>query len=199
MILIWTGRGERRNRQRIFLPQLRKKSKNGWIGKTTLKHLEEYQSWSVLKKLHVCFLSADATVENCYLETLYSKTKEGHYVTTDSIDMDKRTQQSNVRTSLALIRTLDAEKRTHLAELRTGIGILTIPMSLLTILIATSNYYSIESVLSFIVGLVFGIIALALIGTYLVVQAFQKIRKTEALRDSCKEISCLIEELQDHE
>lgn len=117
-------------------------------------------------------------------------------MTTDSTDLDKRTRHSNVRTSLALIRTLDAEKRTHLAELRTGIGILTIPMSLLTILIATSNYYSIESVLSFIVGLVIGIIALAIVGTYLVVQAFQKIRKTEGLRDSCKDISGLIVEYQ---
>jgi uncharacterized membrane protein YidH (DUF202 family) len=118
------------------------------------------------------------------------------YVTTDSSDMDRRTQQSNVRTSLALIRTLGAEKRTHLAELRTGIGILTIPMSLLTILIATSNYYSIESVLPFIVGLVIGIIALAIVGTYLVAQAFQKIKKTEKLRNSCKDISCLIDEYQ---
>ncbi|MHA1137686.1 MAG: hypothetical protein ACTSSE_14485 [Candidatus Thorarchaeota archaeon] len=112
----------------------------------------------------------------------------------DLDDMDNRTLQSDMRTSLALIRTLDAEKRTHLAELRTGIGILTIPMSLLTILIATSNFYSIDTVLSFIVGLVIGIIALATVGTYLVVQAFRKIRKTEELRGSCKDISYLIEE-----
>ncbi|TFG28757.1 hypothetical protein EU528_10745 [Candidatus Thorarchaeota archaeon] len=121
-------------------------------------------------------------------------------MTKDSNDLDNRTHhQSEMRTSLALIRTIDAEKRTHLAELRTGIGILTIPMSLLTILIATSNYYSVDSVLSFIVGIVIGIVALASVGSYLVIQALQKIKKTEKLRDSCKDITCLLEEHQIHD
>ncbi|MCJ7818149.1 MAG: hypothetical protein MUP60_04815 [Candidatus Thorarchaeota archaeon] len=115
-------------------------------------------------------------------------------MTPDPKDMDERTRQSNVRTSLALIRTIDAEKRTHLAELRTGIGILTIPMSLLTILIATSNYYSVDSVLSFVFGLVLGIIALSSVGAYLVIRSLQKIKATEKLRKEFKDISCLLEE-----
>jgi len=135
-------------------------------------------------------------VENYQPETRYSKINEGTTLTPDSNDLDEHTSQSEMRTTLALIRTIDAEKRTHLAELRTGIGILTIPMSLLTILIATSNYYSIDSVLSFIVGLVIGIIALASVGAYLVIRALQKIRKNEKLRGSCKDISCLLDEHQ---
>ena len=105
----------------------------------------------------------------------------------------------DIRTSLAIIRTIDAEKRTHLAELRTGIGILTIPLSLLTILIATSDYYTINMVLPFIVATVIGIIALSIIGTYLVVQALMKIRNTEKLRANCKDVSCLLEEYQNGE
>lgn len=120
----------------------------------------------------------------------------GPTLTPNSKDLDEQTNQSNIRTTLALIRTIDSEKRTHLAELRTGIGILTVPLSLLTILIATSNYYSIDSALSFIIGLVIGIIALASVGSYLVIQALQKIRKNENLRASCKDISCLLEEHQ---
>lgn len=120
-------------------------------------------------------------------------------LTGDSDDMDESTSKSEMRTSLALIRTIDAEKRTHLAELRTGIGILTIPMSLLTILIATSNYYSIDSVLSFIVVLVIGIIALATVGSYLVIRALQKIKTNEKLRASCEDISCLLEKHQNSE
>lgn len=120
-------------------------------------------------------------------------------LTTDSPELDERILQSNMRTSLALIRTLDAEKRTHLAELRTGIGILTIPMSLLTILIATSNYYSVDTVLSFIVGLALGIIALSTIGAYLVIRSLQKIKATEKLRDSIDDITCLIEKHQNSE
>ena len=127
------------------------------------------------------------------------KTNEVTTLTGDSNNNNERTQQIEIRTSLALIRTIDAEKRTHLAELRTGIVILTIPMSLLTILIATSNYYSVNSVLSFIVGLVIGIVALASIGAHLVIRSLQKIKKTEKLRDSCKDVACLIEEHQNSE
>ena len=128
------------------------------------------------------------------LQIHYTKNNEVTALTPDSNDIDERTQQSSMRTSLALIRTIDAEKRTHLAELRTGIGILTIPMSLLTILIATSNYYSIDSVLSFVFGLVIGIIALSVVGAYLVIKALKKIKATEKLRDNCMDVSALIDE-----
>jgi uncharacterized membrane protein YidH (DUF202 family) len=91
-------------------------------------------------------------------------------------------EDTDIRTSLAIIRTIEAEKRTYFAELRTGIGILTIPMSLLTILIATSNYYDPSSVISYIIALVVGIIGLSLVGTYLVTRALRGIRANERLR-----------------
>lgn len=144
-------------------------------------------------------LDGDVMVENYYLETRYSKNNEGTTLTSDLNDLDERTQQSNMRTSLAFIRTVDAEKRTHLAELRTGIGILTIPMSLLTILIATSNYYSINNVLSLITGLVTGIIVLFFIGGYLVYISLRRIRKDERLRTSCGDLSYLIAEFNNHD
>ncbi len=103
-------------------------------------------------------------------------------------------ETTNINTALALIRTIDAERRTHLAELRTGIGILTIPMSLLTILIATSDYYSVTAVLPLIAAVVTGIVILTAIGTYLVIRAFKKLRKTEQLRGQCKDLSYLMEE-----
>ena len=99
----------------------------------------------------------------------------------------------DLSTTLAVIRTLEAEKRTHLAELRTGIGILTIPMSLLTILIATSNYYLIEDVLMFIVGLIIGIICLFIVGAYLVVDSLRDLRKDTILRkNACVDTECLL-------
>ena len=101
--------------------------------------------------------------------------------------------KGDLSTTLAVIRTLEAEKRTHLAELRTGIGILTIPMSLLTILIATSQYYLIEDVLTFIIGLVIGIICLFLVGAYLVVDSLRDLRKDTALRrNACVDTECLL-------
>ncbi len=102
------------------------------------------------------------------------------------IGIDSGVNEPELRTTLAIIRTIEAEKRTHLAELRTGIGILTIPMSLLTILIATSNYYSFEDVFGFIFGLIVGIICLSVVGAYLVIRALRSIRKDERLRrDTC--------------
>lgn len=99
----------------------------------------------------------------------------------------------DLSTTLAVIRTIEAEKRTHLAELRTGIGILTIPMSLLTILIATSEYYMVEEVLTFIVGLVLGIICLSIVGSYLVIDALRDLRRNAALRkDACVDTECLL-------
>lgn len=137
-------------------------------------------------------------VENYNEETRYSKINEGTTLMTDSKKLDERTYQSNMRTSLAFIRTVDAEKRTHLAELRTGIVILTIPLSLLTILIATSSYYSINDVLPFITGLVIGILVLFFIGGYLVYRSFRRLRKDKRLRTSCDDLSCLITEFNNH-
>ena len=120
-------------------------------------------------------------------------------LTQDEHELDDATYHSNIRTALAFIRTIDAEKRTHLAELRTGIGILTIPMSLLTILIATSNNYSIADVLSLIVGLVIGIIILLFIGGFLVYSSMKQLRGDERLRRQCDDLSCLVSEYNDHE
>ena len=142
--------------------------------------------------------NADDMVENYNEETRYSKINEGTTLMTDSKKLDERTYQSNMRTALAFIRTVDAEKRTHLAELRTGIVILTIPLSLLTILIATSSYYSINDVLPFITGLVIGILVLFFIGGYLVYRSFRRLRKDKRLRTSCDDLSCLITEFNNH-
>jgi uncharacterized membrane protein YidH (DUF202 family) len=139
-------------------------------------------------------------VEDYDLETRYSKTNEGTTTLThESFELEEKMKQSNIRTALAFIRTIDAEKRTHLAELRTGIGILTIPMSLLTILIATSNYYDINQVGSFITALVLGIVVLSFIGAYLVYTSFKRLRKDSKLRRKCDDLSCLVSEFNNHD
>ena len=117
---------------------------------------------------------------------------EGTNLTTETHEIDDHMEQSNIRTSLAFIRTIDAEKRTHLAELRTGIGILTIPMSLLTILIATSSSYALDQVLAYMIGLVAGIVFLFLVGFHLVFSSLKRIRKDNALRNKCDDLSCLV-------
>ena len=51
------------------------------------------------------------------------------------------------------IQVLLAEKRTALASLRTGIAVFALPLSVLSALIATSRYYSIERVMPLLLPL----------------------------------------------
>ena len=127
------------------------------------------------------------------------KINEVTTLTTEKQGFDDRMEQSNIRTTLAFIRTIDAEKRTHLAELRTGIGILTIALSLMTIMIATSSNYSVSQVLEYILALAVGIAFLFLIGGYLVVLSFRRLRRDAVLRGKCDDLSCLVAEFNHHD
>ena len=163
----------------------------------TLKPSKEYLSLLDQKKQPVCLLDGVDTVENWNLETLCSKIDEGTTLTTEAHEFDDRMEQSNIRTSLAFIRTIDAEKRTHLAELRTGIGITSIPMGLLTILIATSNNYSIGQVLGYMSLLIIAIVLLFLIGGHLVFSSLKRLRGDADLRSRCEDLSGLVSEFND--
>ena len=130
--------------------------------------------------------------------TLYSKIDGESALTTEEYEIDEHTEQGNLRTSLAFIRTIDAEKRTHLAELRTGIGIITIALSLLAILIAIAEIYSVIEVLGFAGILIAGIVFLFLIGGYLVFTALRSLRRDAILRSKCEDLSCLVSEYGNH-
>jgi uncharacterized membrane protein YkgB len=79
------------------------------------------------------------------------------------------------------VQLLLAEKRTSLATMRTGIAVFTLPLSVLSILIATSRYYEITQVLPLLLPLLLICGALVLLGCYLVVRAIQRIRHQERL------------------
>jgi len=69
------------------------------------------------------------------------------------------------------IKLLLAEKRTSLASMRTGIAVFTLPLSVLSVLVATSRLYDFWHVLPLLVpllGLTAGLVAL---GIYLVTRA----------------------------
>ncbi len=69
-----------------------------------------------------------------------------------------------------------AEKRTSLAIMRTGIAVLALPLSVTSVLIATSKYYDVLHVIHFLVPL--GAINLALIvfGVYLIIRSIIRMR-----------------------
>lgn len=79
------------------------------------------------------------------------------------------------------VQLLLAEKRTSLATMRTGIAVFTLPLSVLSILIATSRYYEITQVMPLLLPLLLICGALVLLGCYLVVRAIQRIRHQERL------------------
>jgi hypothetical protein len=73
------------------------------------------------------------------------------------------------------IQVFLAQKRTSLSEMRTGIMILTLPMSVFTVLVATSDFYNIFAVLPLFTTLVAVSIALLVFAMYLVMRAIKKI------------------------
>ena len=64
-----------------------------------------------------------------------------------------------------------AEKRTSLAVMRTGIAVLILPLSVLSVLIATSKHYDFIHVLHLIVPLLILSSLLAIFGIYLILRS----------------------------
>jgi len=79
------------------------------------------------------------------------------------------------------VQLLLAEKRTSLAALRTGIAVFVLPLSVLSVLIATSRYYDVVHVLHFIIPLLSLSAALVLLASYLVIRAIIKMRHQDKL------------------
>ncbi len=84
-----------------------------------------------------------------------------------------------LRTTMAVVRTLEAIRRSHLAELRTGIAIFAIALSILTILITTSQYYVLIEVLPFIAALLFLVVIFVIIGSFLIFKSFRGMRRID--------------------
>jgi len=85
------------------------------------------------------------------------------------------------------LQLLLAEKRTALSTLRTGIAIFAFPLSVLSVLIATSRSYELHAVLHWLVPLLllnFGLIALAV---YLIVHALRRLQHYNRLIDGLKQ------------
>lgn len=69
------------------------------------------------------------------------------------------------------VQLLLAEKRTSLAALRTGIAVFALPITVMSVLIATSKYYDMVHVMHLLVPLLILCAALAFLGSYLIVRS----------------------------
>jgi uncharacterized membrane protein YidH (DUF202 family) len=69
------------------------------------------------------------------------------------------------------VQLLLAEKRTSLAVMRTGLTVFVLPLSVLSVLVATSKYYDLSLVMHFLLPLLALCLALIILGSYLIIRA----------------------------
>lgn len=74
-----------------------------------------------------------------------------------------------------------AEKRTSLSVLRTGIAVLVLPLSVTSVLIATSKYYDALHVVHFIVPVMLMNVALTILGAYLIIRATLRLHRYDGM------------------
>ena len=68
-----------------------------------------------------------------------------------------------------------AEKRTALSAMRTGIAVFALPLSVLSVLVATSRLYNLEHALPLLVPIFVLCAALVVLGCYLVIHSIRRI------------------------
>jgi uncharacterized membrane protein YidH (DUF202 family) len=79
------------------------------------------------------------------------------------------------------IQVVLAEKRTALASMRTGIAVFALPLSVLSVLIATSHYYNMAAVLPLLVPLLLINLGLVVLGSWLIYHSIHRIHRYDRL------------------
>ncbi len=88
---------------------------------------------------------------------------------------------------LAEVQLLLAEKRTSLSALRLGIAIFAFPLSVLSVLIATSKNYHVSEVMGLIISVLLINLGLVILAVYLIVRALRRIRHYDRMLDEYKQ------------
>jgi uncharacterized membrane protein YidH (DUF202 family) len=79
------------------------------------------------------------------------------------------------------VELLLAEKRTSLSVMRTGIAVLALPLSVMSVLVATSRYYEFAKVALIVIPLGVLNMALMILGVYLIIRATLRMRHFDTL------------------
>ena len=110
--------------------------------------------------------------------------------------MDDETSGLPTRDSVIFgeIQVILAEKRTALASLRTGIAVFALPFSVLSVLIATSRYYSFDKVMPLLVPLLLLNLGLVVLGFWLIYRSIHRIHHYEhRIRELCQKYRSIAE------
>ena len=78
---------------------------------------------------------------------------------------------------LGEIQVLLSEKRTALSTMRSGIAVFALPLSVLSVLIATSRNYNIGHVMPLLVPLLFLNLGLVVLGSWLVFRSLRHVHR----------------------
>jgi len=89
--------------------------------------------------------------------------------------------------AISEVQLLLAEERTSLAVMRTGIAVLVLPLSVFSVLVATSRYYEPSSVLHLLIPLALVCAALLAFGGHLVIHSLLKLRRIDRLIQRIKQ------------
>lgn len=95
------------------------------------------------------------------------------------------------------VQLILAEKRTSLAALRTGIAVFVLPLSVLSVLVATSKYYDFVHVMHLIIPLLGICAALILLGSYLIIKSITRLHRHDKLIMDIKRKHSMIAEFLD--
>jgi hypothetical protein len=79
------------------------------------------------------------------------------------------------------VQLILAERRTSLAAMRTGIAVFALPLSVLSVLVATSRYYDSTGVIHLIVPLLLICAALIFLGSYLIIRSIMRLHRYDRL------------------
>ena len=95
------------------------------------------------------------------------------------------------------VQLILAEKRTSLSIMRTGIAVLALPLSVLSVLIATSKYYDVFHVMHLLLPLMFLNFLLLILGVYLIVRSIVRMRRYDHLIRTLKQKHTILNDLVD--
>jgi len=109
--------------------------------------------------------------------------------------MDREIKADDASFIINAIQLLLAEKRTSLSSLRTGIAVFALPLSALSVLIATSKFYDFQQVLRLIIPLLVLCAALILLGIYLIARSIVRIHIQDEHIAKLKRKNLVIEDL----
>ncbi len=126
---------------------------------------------SVTRDANISIVDLEEQIMDCWgvvddIKTVYSAS-DGREVSEDEM--------------MNAVQLLLSEGRTALSLMRTGIAVFALPLSVLSVLIATSKYYEALAVLDLLIPLIALCAMLVLLGGYLVIHSMLKIRRLDRL------------------